>query len=331
MARKTRASTTWSGCTDVAWMFGVATCVKLLLVPAYRSTDFEVHRNWLAVTHSLPLSQWYVDATSPWTLDYPPLFAFFERCLALLASRVDPLMTDLVQGLEHASYATVLFQRLSVMCTDFLLAIAAWRCTRSLPSRAHGNVVAGAVLFSAGLLLVDHVHFQYNGMLLGLLLLAMAFLGEGRHVWASVTFASLCCMKHLFAVAGPFFLLFLLRHHCFPPPPATAARHSSARRKSIPSRRISPGAAATQPLASRSTFSLLASLARIATLGAAVLSVLLLSFAPFIVTNQIPNLLSRLFPFGRGLMHAYWAPNFWALYTLTDKLLAAGGAGGKGG
>lgn len=58
------------------------------------------------------------------------------------------------------------------------------------------------------------MHFQYNGFLLGILLLSISFMEEGRDLIGGFIFAVLLCFKHLFAVAAPVYFVYLFRHYC---------------------------------------------------------------------------------------------------------------------
>ena len=51
----------------------------------------------------------YVEETSEWTIDYPPLFAWFERLLAYPAALFDPAMLY-ISKLPYKSPECVLFQ-----------------------------------------------------------------------------------------------------------------------------------------------------------------------------------------------------------------------------
>ncbi|GBG60228.1 hypothetical protein CBR_g3471 [Chara braunii] len=269
-------------------LFVIATCLKLLLVPSYHSTDFEVHRNWLAVTHSLPINQWYVDETSPWTLDYPPFFAWFERLLSVPASHVEPKMVHLKEGLNHASDRAVLFQRATVMAADIILFASVYYFLRGGQqwswTAQRDRLLGFAILLSPGLMIVDHIHFQYNGMLMGMLIFSLSMMERGdRDLQGAVVFAILVCFKHLFAVAGPLYAVYLLRHYC--------------------------GGNVGKAMGS------------FVKLGGSVLGVVAVAFGPFVLHGQVQQVLRRLFPFGRGLCHAYWAPNAWAIYNVADKAL----------
>lgn len=78
----------------------------------------------MAITHCLPITEWYTDTTSEWTMDYPPLFAWFEYLLSHIAYYFDPDMLVLSNH-YYDSGKTILFMRLSVIISDFVLA---WGC-----------------------------------------------------------------------------------------------------------------------------------------------------------------------------------------------------------
>ena len=283
---------------DVASAFPVASplklylgsiVLKLLLAYTYTSTDLDVHTNWMAITYGRPFKDWYSDGASPsvWTLDYPPFFAWFEYGLASIAALFPSVRPFLhVDGWLYAECgrhtACVLFQRCSVICSEFVLFAAVYFATMRESRRAQCLAVF-LVLFHPGLLIVDHVHFQYNGLLMGLLVISTTLASSGNDVLATVAFSMTLCFKHLFLYVAPAFGCYYL------------------------------GVLWSVDWGRRVGMLVRQGLAAVAVVGAA--------FGPVVASGMTEQVVKRLFPLQRGLIHSYWAPNAWALYAAADKVL----------
>ena len=291
----------------------LSTAIKVLLFPTYHSTDFEVHRNWLAITRTLPIREWYFEATSQWTLDYPPFFAYFSWILAQPAPLVDPLIVSLHEGLEYAAWPCKAYMRTTVIVTELVLAAALLAHARlgaqrsmkigfdddiSATGVSTSQLLAASLLMHPGLIIIDHIHFQYNGFLFGVLAWSLWAAREDKPLWCAFLFSSLLNLKHIYVYVAPAFLIFLLRSYVFP----VGSKPSDVGR----------------------------SVERLITVGVVTLIPFFLSLAPLAIDGLrheagsigvLSQMLQRLFPFSRGLIHAYWAPNVWALWTFADRIL----------
>lgn len=277
------------------WICGLF--LKVLLFPDYYSTDFDVHRNWLAITHNLPISKWYFEHTSQWTLDYPPFFAYFEWIMSQFVPSVvkQDGCLDIVE-VGQFGWATVIFQRSTVIVSEILLyaVLQYFINTTSLSEKTQSFIVATSIVVSPGFLIVDHIHFQYNGFLFAIFIASIVAARNKNYLWCAVFYSVALCFKHIFLYMAPCYFIFLLRAYVLD------IEHFKFR--------------------SYRDLLRLVKWKNLFKLGSIVVGIFGVCFAPF--ACQMPQVLSRLFPFSRGLTHAYWAPNFWALYSFVDKVLS---------
>lgn len=155
------------------------------------------------------------------------------------------------------------------------------------PSKQAAHVASLSILLSPGLFIIDHIHFQYNGFLYGILILSIVLARkQSTLLYSGILFAVLLCLKHIYLYLSLAYFVYLLRAYCLDPKNVLRPRFGNAIK-----------------------------------LGLSVIGVFGIAFGPFVQWGQLLQLKDRLFPFSRGLCHAYWAPNIWAMYSFTDRAL----------
>eukprot|EP00049_Salpingoeca_infusionum_P000601 m.41173 g.41173 ORF g.41173 m.41173 type:complete len:478 (-) comp10522_c0_seq3:115-1548(-) len=248
--------------------------------------DFEAQRHWMEITTGTPISEWYhetpMNNLSYWGLDYPPLTAYHSYACGMVANMIDPSWMALNASRGIETPGVKLFMRYTVLVADVLIlvpAVVLWAnvATRTLKiSNVLGTAgVVAVVMLNPTLTLVDHGHFQYNNMSLGLALLSFALLvGRGGDLLASVFFVLSLCYKQMSLYFAPAIFFYLLGKS-FANAPNT-----------------------------------LAAIQRVIIIGFVVIATFALCFFPFY--NQLPQVLHRIFPIARGLFEDKVA-SFWCV------------------
>uniref|UniRef100_A0A4W3IP10 Alpha-1,3-glucosyltransferase n=1 Tax=Callorhinchus milii TaxID=7868 RepID=A0A4W3IP10_CALMI len=150
--------------------------------------DYEAQRHWQEVTYNLPAHQWYFNTSQNelqyWGLDYPPLTAYHSLACAYVARLINPDWIALRTSRGYESPAHKLFMRATVLAADVAVYIPAVLCSLFPPQVA---AMLCALLYP-GLILVDHGHFQYNSVSLGLGVWGALGLASGHPLLGSAAF-----------------------------------------------------------------------------------------------------------------------------------------------
>eukprot|EP00455_Lapot_gusevi_P050951 TRINITY_DN7494_c0_g1_i2.p1 TRINITY_DN7494_c0_g1~~TRINITY_DN7494_c0_g1_i2.p1 ORF type:complete len:499 (+),score=114.55 TRINITY_DN7494_c0_g1_i2:110-1606(+) len=249
--------------------------------------DYEAQRHWMEITINLPLSEWYFNTTQNnlqyWGLDYPPLTAYHSWIMGKIAAWYEPGLVALQSSHGYETVTSKIFMRLTVIVSDVIFFFSAvfYFCRSFYRNKTFSEQILAflLILLHPTFILIDHGHFQYNCVCLGLTLAAAAAIVSDRPFVASVCFCLALCFKQMALHFAPAFFFFLLGQ--------------ALQLSSWPSRVL-----------------------RVGWLGVVVIATMGVCFAPFLTSvESFTQVLHRMFPFARGLYEDKVA-NFWCATAL---------------
>mmetsp|Transcript_35764 Transcript_35764/g.92868 ORF Transcript_35764/g.92868 Transcript_35764/m.92868 type:complete len:489 (+) Transcript_35764:408-1874(+) len=246
--------------------------------------DYEAQRHWMEITLHTPVAEWYVDTNannlSYWGLDYPPLSAYQSYAYGKVLQAWEPDAFALTASRGYESPTSKMLMRGSVIFSDFVFTFpAVWAVIASFypgaPARERLCTVV-AMLLQPAAVLIDHGHFQYNNIGLGLTAMAAAAIASNRDCVGSALFCMALNHKQMTMYFAPAFFAHLL------------------------------GKCLQQE-------GLLNKLVGVAKLGAVVIVTFAVIWLPFLTSpDLVLKVLQRLAPVQRGLFEDYVA-NFWCV------------------
>ncbi|KRX18876.1 Dolichyl pyrophosphate Man9GlcNAc2 alpha-1,3-glucosyltransferase [Trichinella nelsoni] len=197
------------------WSTGFGTYSGFNNPPMYG--DFEAQRHWMEITVNLPLREWYFQLyihTSRndlmyWGLDYPPLTAYHSFLFGKLAQYFNASWVELYKSRGFEGTDLKLFMRYTVLISDVLVFFTScYAYSKSLP--LHMHLLFLFMLIYPGNILIDHGHFQFNCVSLGLYIWTCTLLHWNYDVAAAVFFVFSLSFKQMELYHAPAIFCYLL-------------------------------------------------------------------------------------------------------------------------
>lgn len=266
--------------------------------------DYEAQRHWMELTYNFPAEMWYKDTleTDPgyWKLDYPPLTAWHSYLCGLLSALYEPESMELDKSRGYYTESHLAFMRTTVLVSEIAVYIPAVVVFFTVFNMNFQQKIRnmGLLLFlmSPPLILIDYGHFQYNNVMLGFALASTLMTVYGYYSTAAMFLALGINFKimSLYYIL-PLGLLWL----------AVAWDQGLRERYKL-------GENLKYVVQSLVTIS-----GVIAAAGSGLL-VFIILWTPWLSIEDIPSVLSRIFPFNRGVFEDKVA-TFWCVTSTLIK------------